>query len=141
MRPPIFAAAAAFALLALAPAASAQDDNPMRSVPGYQPSAFELALDGFEARMAGYEARAAEIAQTPGLSDAEREARLAEVRAEQQADVTRLAVEAGGFGAAMAGVALESIDFDRLVEDSLASAGLAAEIEADMADAAGDEVD
>lgn len=128
MRPTFFALAAVAALIP--GAALAQDDGGMRSIPGYQPSALELALDGIDARMAEYAARAQAIGADESLSDAEREAQLAALWAEYQPDIVALSTGAAEFGLRMAGVALQSIDIDRLIDSSLA----AVDMEAAMAE-------
>ena len=126
---PAHAALAAAALL-IPGAALAQDDQGMRSIPGYQPSAFELALDGIDARMAEYAARSEAIGADQSLSEADRAARQAALWAEYEPEVSALAVGAAEFGVRMAGIALQSIDIGHLVETSLA----AVDMEAAMAE-------
>lgn len=128
MRPALVALAAAAVLIP--GAALAQDDQGMRSIPGYQPSELELALDGIDARMAEYAARSEAIGADASLSEADREAQLAALWAEYQPDITALAAGATEFGLRMAGVALQSIDIGHLVETSLA----AVDMEAAMAE-------
>lgn len=119
--------AALAAAAALMPASAlAQDDQGMRSIPGYQPSELELALDGIDARMAEYAARAEAIGADASLSEADREAQLAALWAEYQPDLVALSAGAAEFGLRMAGVALRSIDIGRLVESSLATVDMEA---------------
>ena len=132
---PVLAALAAAAVL-IPGAALAQDDQGMRSIPGYQPSELELALDGIDARMAEYAARSEAIGADASLSEADREAQLAALWAEYQPDITALAAGAAEFGLRMAGVALRSIDIGHLVETSLAAAEIEAALPAAGAEAA-----
>ena len=125
-----FASLAAAAFLLTPCTSLAQDDQGMRSIPGYQPSELELALDGIDARMAEYATRSEAIGADASLSEADREAQLAALWAEYQPDVTALATGAAEFGLRMAGVALQSIDIGHLVETSLA----AVDMEAAMAE-------
>ena len=119
--------AALAAAAALMPASAlAQDDQGMRSIPGYQPSELELALDGIDARMAEYAARAEAIGADTSLSEADREAQLAALWAEYQPDIVALSAGAAEFGLRMAGVALQSIDIGRLVESSLSAVDMEA---------------
>ena len=124
MRPLLAALAAAAALIP--GAALAQDDQGMRSIPGYQPSELELALDGIDARMAEYAARSEAIGADASLSEADREAQLAALWTEYQPDIVALSAGAAEFGLRMAGVALQSIDIGRLVESSLATVDMEA---------------
>lgn len=141
MRPALAAFAAAAVLIP--GTALAQDDQGMRSIPGYQPSELELALDRIDGRMAEYAARSEAIGADASLSEADREAQLAALWGEYAPDVTALAAGAAEFGLRMAGVALRSIDIDHLVQSSLAAADVegalaAADVEAALSEPGAD---
>lgn len=121
------AAAAALAAACLIPAvAVAGQDDPMRSVPGYQPSEFELVLDAFEAAVTRFRAGAEEINTRADLTLEAREAQVAALWARHQPEVDRLAAAAAAFGLQMAHVALDAYGADGAIEEALADMDLEA---------------
>ena len=105
--------AAALALLPLSAAVAAD-------VRGPSEDALEAAANAFEARMEAFGERAAAISADKGLTEAQRERRIAALWTEYQPDVTAFTAVATRHASAIAAEALAGIDVDAIVSEALA---------------------
>ncbi len=109
----VLSLAAALALLPLSVAVAAD-------VRGPSEDALEAAANAFEARMEAFGARAEAISADKGLTEAQRELRIATLWSEYQPDVTAFTAEATRHASAIAAEALAGIDVDAIVSEALA---------------------
>lgn len=109
----ILSLAAALAVLPLS-AAYAGDEPKTPSE-----AAIEAAAEAFEARMESFGERAEAISEIPGLTEAEREGRMAALWAEYQPEVTAFTATVTQHAGAIAQAALADIDVEALVSDAL----------------------
>ena len=105
--------AAALALLPLSAAVAAD-------VRGPSEEALEAAASAFEARMQAFGERAEAISADRGLTEAQRERRIATLWSEYQPDVTAFTTVATRHASAIAAEALAGIDIDAIVSEALA---------------------
>ena len=105
--------AAALALLPLS-ASVAQEAR------GSSEAALEAAAAAFEARMESFGERAEAISDDAGLTDAQRELRIAALWAEYQPDVTAFTALATQHAAGIAAEALADVDIEAVVAEALA---------------------
>ena len=105
--------AAALALLPLSAAVAAD-------VRGPSEDALEAAATAFEARMEAFGERAEAISADRGLTEAQRERRIATLWTEYQPDVTAFTAVATQHASAIAAEALAGIDVDAIVSEALA---------------------
>lgn len=105
--------AAALALLPLSAAVAAD-------VRGPSEDALEAAATAFEARMEAFGERAEAISADTGLTEAQRELRIATLWTEYQPDVTAFTAVATRHASAIAAEALAGIDVDAIVSKALA---------------------
>ena len=105
--------AAALALLPLSAAVAAD-------VRGPSEDALEAAATAFEARMEAFGERAEAISADKGLTEAQRERRIATLWTEYQPDVTAFTAVATQHASAIAAQALAGIDVDAIVSEALA---------------------
>ena len=105
--------AAALALLPLSAAVAAD-------VRGPSEDALEAAAHAFEARMEAFGERAEAISADKGLTEAQRERRIAALWTEYQPDVTAFTAVATRHASAIAAEALAGIDVDAIVSEALA---------------------
>lgn len=104
------------AALALLPLSAAVADDAR----GPSEDALEAAAEAFEARMESFGERAEAIAEDAGLTEAQREVRIATLWAEYQPDVTAFTAVVTEHATAIAGEALANIDVDAIVAEALA---------------------
>jgi hypothetical protein len=107
--------AAALALLPLSTAVAADQRGPSED-------ALEAAAEAFEARMESFGERAEAIGEDKGLTEIQRELRIAALWTEYQPDVTAFTTLAAQHASAIAAEALAEIDVDAIVTEALAEA-------------------
>ncbi len=106
--------AAALALLPMS-AAVAQDAR------GPSEDAIEAAARAFEARMEAFGTRAEAISEDAGLTEAQRESRIAALWSEYQPDVTAFTAVVTRHASTIAAQALAGIDVEAIVTEALSS--------------------
>ena len=106
--------AAALALLPLSTAVAAD-------VRGPSEDALEAAAEAFEARMEAFGERAEAISEDKGLTETQRELRIAALWTEYQPAVTAFTEVAARHASAIAAEALAEIDVDAVVKEALAA--------------------
>lgn len=111
----ILSLSAALAVLPLSAAFAGDGKTP--SSPAE--AAIEAAAAAFEARMETFGKRAEAIAETPGLSEGQREARITALWVEYQPEVTAFTAAVTQHAGAIASAALADIDVEALVSDAL----------------------
>ncbi len=111
--------AAALALLPLS-AAVAQDAQ------GSSEAAIEAAAEAFEARMEAFGERAEAISEDEGLSEDQRELRIAALWTEYQPDVNAFTALVTQHAGGIAAEALAGLDIEALVADALAGVDVSA---------------
>jgi len=114
----ILSLAAALAVLPLS-AALAGEGPETSATETPAEAAIEAAAEAFEARMETFGARAEAISETPGLTEAQRETRIAALWAEYQPEVAAFTATVTEHAGAIAHAALADIDVEALVADAL----------------------
>jgi len=84
-------------------------------------AAMEAASAAFEARMEGFGKRAEAIAEAEGLTEAQRESRMAALWAEYQPEVAVFTAAIAEHAGSIAAAALADIDLKAIVDDALTS--------------------
>lgn len=112
----ILSLAAALAVLPLS-AALAADDPKAAQTPAE--TAIEAAAEAFEARMEAFGERAEAISETPGLTEVQRDIRIAALWAEYQPEVAAFTTAITQQAGAIAQAALVDIDVEALVSEAL----------------------
>ena len=105
--------AAALALLPMTAAVAQEARGPSED-------AIEAAAAAFEARMEAFGARAEAISEDAGLTEAQRETRIAVLWSEYQPDVTAFTAVVSEHAATIAAEALAGIDIEAVVTEALA---------------------
>jgi hypothetical protein len=112
--------AAALAVLPLSAAlAEDQPRTPQTPTSASAEAAIEAAAEAFEARMEEFGERSEAIAETPGLTEEQRETRIAALWAEYQPEVAAFTASITQQAGAIAQAALADIDVEALVSDAL----------------------
>lgn len=123
-------------LCAPAQAQEAVQPDTRETLPGYQPSGFERAMDsGFEARAEAFGATVAAIQADAGLDETQRAARIQAAWLEFQPHVIDIATGAGEMGVTTAANMLATMNIPALVEASLANVDVEAEVERALSEA------
>ena len=104
--------AAALALLPMSAAVAQEARGPSED-------AIEAAAEAFEARMEAFGTRAEAISKDTGLTEAQREARIAALWSEYQPDVTAFTAVVTQHASTIAAQALASIDVEAIVAEAL----------------------
>lgn len=113
---PVSAAIAQTPVAAPAPAAA-----PAEAAEAAGEAAMEAAAAAFEARMEIFGKRAEAIAEAQGLTEAQREGRMAALWAEYQPEVAVFTAAIAEHSGAIAAAALADIDLKAIVDDALTS--------------------
>ena len=114
--------AVALAVLPLSAAvAQAPTQTPAPAAQAASEAAMEAASAAFEARMEGFGKRAEAIAEAEGLTEAQRESRMAALWAEYQPEVAVFTAAIAEHTGAIAAAALADIDLKAIVDDALTS--------------------
>lgn len=113
---PVSAALAQTPVAAPAPAAA-----PAEAAHAATEAAMEAASAAFEARMETFGKRAEAIAEAEGLTEAQREGRMAALWAEYQPEVAVFTAAIAEHAGAIAAAALADIDLKAIVDDALTS--------------------
>lgn len=111
--------AAALALLPLSASVAQETRGPSED-------AIEAAAEAFEARMESFGERAEVIAEDAGLSEDQRELRIAALWAEYQPDVNAFTALVTQHAAGIAAEALAEVDVEALVSEALAGVNIGA---------------
>lgn len=111
----ILSLAAALAVLPLSSALAADPDGPKAPAE----AAIEEAAAAFEKRMESFGERAEAIAETPGLSEGEREMRIATLWAEYQPEIATFTASITAQAGQIAQAVLADIDVEALVSQAL----------------------
>lgn len=106
--------AAALALLPMSAALAGDTRDPSED-------AIAAAAEAFEARMAAFGERTEVLSKDAGLTEAQRETRIAAVWAEYQPDVTAFTAVVSRHAATLAAEALANIDIEAVVAEALAA--------------------
>jgi hypothetical protein len=114
----ILSLAAALAVLPLSSALAADDKAPAGPTSPAE-SAIEAAAAAFEARMESFGERAEAISEEKGLTETQRQMRIAALWAEYQPEVTAFTATVTQHAGAIAAAALADIDVEALVADAL----------------------
>ena len=114
--------AVALAVLPLSAAvAKAPTQTPAPAAQAASEAAMEAASAAFEARMEGFGKRAVAIAEAEGLTEAQRESRMAALWAEYQPEVAVFTAAIAEHAGSIAAAALADIDLKAIVDDALTS--------------------
>ncbi len=105
--------AAALALLPVSAAVGADLRGPSED-------ALEAAAEAFEARMESFGERAEALSKDPGLTELQRETRIAALWAEYQPDLEAFTAAATEHASSIAAEALADIDIDAIVAEAMA---------------------
>lgn len=106
--------AAALALLPMSAAVAQEARGPSED-------AIEAAAEAFEARMEAFGTRAEAISKHTGMTEAQREARIAALWSEYQPDVTAFTAVVTQHASTIAAQALASIDVEAVVAEALSA--------------------
>jgi hypothetical protein len=121
--------AAALAVLPLSSALAGEQPAAKTSAE----AAIEAAAAAFEKRMEAFGERAEAIAETPGLSEGERETRIAALWAEYQPEIATFTASITAQAGQIAQAALADIDVEALVSEALNSPEVQSAIESGVA--------
>lgn len=121
--------AAALAVLPLSSALAGDEPK----VSGPSEAAIEAAAAAFEARMEAFGERAEAISEAPGLTEMQRQTRIAALWAEYQPEVTAFTATVTHHAGAIAHAALADIDVEALVSDALKDPEVQAAMDKGMA--------
>ena len=103
------------AALAVLPLSAALAEEPQTA----SEAAIEAAAGAFEARMEAFGERAEAVSEDKGLTEAQREARIAAIWTEYQPEVAAFTAEVSRHAGQIAQEALANIDVEALVADAL----------------------
>jgi hypothetical protein len=118
--------AAALSLLPISAAVSADARGPSED-------ALEAAAEAFGARMESFGERAEALSRDPGLTELQRETRIAALWAEYQPDVDAFTAVAAEHASSIAAEALADVDIDAIVAEAMAEVDM--DIDAVVAEA------
>ena len=126
----ILSLAAALAVLPFS--AAVADENKTRSE-----AAIEAAASAFEARMEAFGARAEAIGDDKSLTEAQREAKIANLWSEYQPEVAVFTAVVSQHAGKIASEALANIDVDAMVTEALSQPEVQAQVQAAVTGASG----